>query len=358
MTHLRARLNLRLGSFLLDFDGTIPGRGITAVFGASGSGKTTLLRCLAGLEARAGGSLLRGEETWQRDRPRVFVPPHRRRVGYVFQESSLFPHLGVQGNLEYAMRRARGPGLSLSEAVDWLGLETLLGRATGDLSGGERQRVAIARALLARPGLLLMDEPLSWLDEVGRREVLPRIAEIPSRLSIPVVYVSHSLEEVLRLSDRMIWLVAGRAKRAGTPEEVVRDGGFVRWQGSEAAVVVRATVAEHDEAHHLTRMSSPWGPLYSRRRPGFPGDSVRLQVRAGDVSIALESGSGSSILNEFGMEVRRLFPGGKGEVFVELGRRREEAALLALITSLSADRLGLEPGMRVVARVKSVAVID
>ncbi len=356
--HLRARLRLDLGSFVLDFDGEIPGGGITTVFGASGSGKTTLLRCLSGLEARARGDLVFGEETWQRDRPPAFVPPHLRRVGYVFQESSLFPHLGVRENLEYAKRRARGPGLPLAEAAEWLGLEALLERGTGELSGGERQRVAIARALLTGPRLLFMDEPVSWLDEVGRREVLPYIDEISSRLSIPVVYVSHSLEEVLRLSDHMIWLVAGRVRRAGEPGEVVRDEGFARWQGSEAAIVVRATIAAHDEAHHLTRMSSPWGMLYSRRYSGARGESVRLQIRARDVSLGLESESKSSILNEFEMEVRRISPVEKGEVLIELGRGREEEALLARITALSRERLGLEPGMRVVARVKSVAVID
>ena len=356
MTHLRARLRLDLGNFLLDFEGEIPGGGITTVFGASGSGKTTLLRCLSGLEARAEGSLAFGEETWQRDRPRAFVAPHLRRVGYVFQESSLFAHLGVRKNLEYARRRARGPGLSLAEAVEWLGLAPLLERGTGELSGGERQRVAIARALLTGPRLLLMDEPLAWLDEVGRREVLPYIGEIPSRLSIPVIYVSHTLEEVLRLADHMIWLVAGRVRRAGEPGDVVRDEGFARWQGSEAAVVIRATIAGHDEAHHLTRMSSPWGELYTRRAPGARGESVRLQIRASDVSLGLESGTRSSILNEFEMEVRRISAVGKGEVLIELGQAGEAAALLARITALSRERLGLEPGTCVVARVKSVAV--
>ena len=201
-----------------------------------------------------------------------------------------------------------------------------------------------------------MDEPLAWLDEVGRREVLPYIGEIPSRLSIPVIYVSHTLEEVLRLADHMIWLVAGRVRRAGEPGDVVRDEGFARWQGSEAAVVIRATIAGHDEAHHLTRMSSPWGELYTRRAPGARGESVRLQIRASDVSLGLESGTRSSILNEFEMEVRRISAVGKGEVLIELGQAGEAAALLARITALSRERLGLEPGTCVVARVKSVAV--
>ncbi len=358
MTGLEATVHLRHGSFELSAELDIPQVGVSAVFGPSGAGKTLLLRCLAGLEAQARGAVRLGDELWQDDRSSRFVPTHRRRVGYVFQEANLFPHLGVRGNLRYASKRAPEGRFDLTELVRWLGLSHLMDRRTEDLSGGERQRVAIARALLSGPRLLLMDEPLSSLDEVSRREILPYLQELPNRLSIPIVYVSHSLEEVLRLADHMIWLVGGRVKRAGPPEEIVRDAGFSIWQADEAAVVVPSVVAEHDDAHHLTRLDGPWGPIYCRRYPGGEGSAVRAQIRARDVSLGFDSESRSSILNEFEMTVVRVIEATAGEVLVELGQEHTSATLIARITTLSRERLGIEVGRVVFARVKSVAVIE
>ena len=259
---LEVQLRLERGNFELDVDVTVPATGVTAIFGPSGSGKTTLLRCLAGLEPEAQGRILFDDDVWQDEEPKSFIPADRRRAGYVFQDANLFPHLGVRKNLEYALRRTTEQRVELLDAVEWLGLAPLLDRSTGDLSGGERQRVAIARALLVSPRLLLMDEPVSSLDEISRHQILPYIQALPARLSIPIIYVSHSLREVLRLADHMVWLVDGRARRVGTPDEVVRDEGFSRWQGEGAAVVVSATVSAHDGTHHLTRLAGPWGPIY------------------------------------------------------------------------------------------------
>jgi len=206
--------------FALEVDCEIPGRGITALFGRSGCGKTTLLRCIAGLERIARAQIRFNGDIWQDDTH--FIPTHRRSVGYVFQESSLFPHLDVRGNLEFGLRRvpAAQRRIRFDEAVTLLGLEALLKQRAQQLSGGERQRVAIARALLTSPQLLLMDEPLSSLDQTSKAEILPHLERLHDELSIPVLYVSHALGEVMRLADHLVMLDAGRVQAAGPLQEV------------------------------------------------------------------------------------------------------------------------------------------
>jgi molybdate transport system ATP-binding protein len=218
MSELRFRLKGRFGGFTLEAAASVPAFGLTALIGPSGSGKTTLLRCLAGL-ARAEGEVVVAGETWQ-DRQR-FAPPHRRGVGYVFQEPSLLPHLTVRQNLAFAACRApagdEGPGMG--EAVEMLGLVDLLDRGAGALSGGERQRAAIARALLSKPVLLLMDEPLSSLDAGSKAEVMPYLEELHRRLRLPVLYVSHDAGEVARLADRVITMRQGRIEAGPEPAQ-------------------------------------------------------------------------------------------------------------------------------------------
>ena len=355
---LDARIRLQQGGFHLNVDVSIPDHGVTVSVGPSGAGKTTFLRCLAGLEPSAQGVVRLRDEVWQCSETGRFLPPHRRGVGYVFQDANLFSHLGVRKNLEYASRRASDGGVGLGEVVEWLGLQPLLDRHTTDLSGGERQRVAIARALLSNPRLLLMDEPVSSLDEVSRREILSDVRALPQRLSIPIVYVTHSLQEALRLADHMLWLVDGEVKRSGPPDSVVRDAEFARWQADAAAVVLSAVVDTHDDKHYLTRLIGPWGPIYIRRYAGETGEPVRVQVRARDVSLSLDSEARSSILNEFQMAVLRIYDAEEGEVMVELGQDGVDARLLARVTELSRGRLGLQTGSSVYARVKSVAVLE
>jgi molybdate transport system ATP-binding protein len=205
---IRFRLRGPFGGFVLEAEAALPDSGVTALIGPSGAGKTTLLRCLAGL-ARAEGEVVVGDVAWQSGR--AFVPTHRRGVGYVFQEPSLLPHLSVRGNLAFAARRAGGgPGASFVEAVEMLGVGALLERSPAALSGGERQRVSIARALLAKPVLLLMDEPLSSLDAVGKAEVLPYLEGLHRSLSLPILYVSHDALEVAQLADRVLRIEGGR----------------------------------------------------------------------------------------------------------------------------------------------------
>jgi molybdate transport system ATP-binding protein len=355
---LEARIRLALGRFQLDVDVAFPPEGTSVVFGPSGSGKTTILRCLAGLEGGSQGRVRMGDQVWQDSEMGIRVPAHRRRIGYVFQEANLFAHQGVRQNLEYGLKRSSSRQIEMADVVRWLGLTHLMDRRTVDLSGGERQRVAIGRSLLASPRLLLMDEPLSSLDEVGRREILDFLPALPEQFGIPLVYVTHSLPEALRMADHMVWLVGGRVERSGPPEEVLGDAGFASWQGEEAAVVVRARVASHDDWYHLTRLAGPWGPLYIRRCSAEENETVRLQIRARDVSLSLDSETRSSILNEFEMRVVNLVDAGEGEVTVELGQDSADATLVARITALSCERLSLEPGSPVYARVKSVAIVE
>jgi molybdate transport system ATP-binding protein len=207
---IRFRLQGQFGGFALDAEAEVSADGVTALIGASGSGKTTLLRCLAGL-ARAEGEVMVAGTVWQDDRR--FTPPHRRGVGYVFQEPSLLPHLSVRGNLAFAVKRAGdGPGTSFDDAVEMLGVGKLLDRSPAALSGGERQRVAIARALLSRPVLLLMDEPLSSLDPASKADVLPYLETLHRTLSLPILYVSHDALEVASLADRVLRMEAGRLR--------------------------------------------------------------------------------------------------------------------------------------------------
>ena len=355
---LDARIRLRQGGFHLNVDVSIPDQGVTVVFGPSGAGKTTFLRCLAGLEPTAQRVIHLRDEVWQDSKTRRCVPPHRRGVGYVFQDANLFQHLCVRKNLEYASRRASNGGVGLREVVERLGLSPILERHTADLSGGERQRVAIARALLSNPRLLLMDEPVSSLDEVSRREILSDVRALPHRLSIPIVYVTHSLQEALRLADHMLWLVDGEVKLSAPPDSVVRDAKFARWQADAAAVVLSAVVDTHDDKHYLTRLIGPWGPIYTRRYAGETGQPVRVQVRARDVSLSLDSEARSSILNEFQMAVLQIHGAKGGEVMVELAQEGADVTLLARVTELSRERLDLQPGSPVYARVKSVAVVE
>jgi molybdate transport system ATP-binding protein len=355
---IELRIHLRRGRFALDVDATLPGRGVTAVFGASGSGKSSLLRCIAGLETGTEGAVRVGGDTWLDSTAGRFLPPHRRSVGYVFQEADLFPHLSVSDNLRYAFRRAPVRRIAWDDAVAWLRVGPLLERTTSGLSGGERQRVAIARALLSSPRVLLMDEPLSALDEVSRAEILPLLETLPQRLEIPTIYVSHSLREVLRLADHMLWLDEGRVRAAGTPADVVRLAGFAGWQGEEAAVVVEARVREHDPENGVTVLDGPWGAILTRSHPADPGSRVRVQVRASDVSLGLRREDETSILNQFPLAVLSVDEGSAGDALVTLGRDHDGPVLLARITRLSLRRLAIQPGLELFARVKSVAMLD
>jgi len=362
MTGIAVNLRARLGEFALDVKIEAPATGVTGLFGASGSGKTTVLRCLAGLHRTAAGVVRLNGDTWQDESTGLFVPPHRRGVGYISQDADLFPHLSVRKNLLYGQRRApaEDPIVEWDDVVQWLALTQLLERDVANLSGGERQRVALARALLASPRLLLMDEPVSALDEPARREVLGHLEHVLERLSLPIIYVSHSLTEVARLSDYVVWLTEGRVGDAGPVSQVLGRLDFARWWGEETGVVLEGNVHEHDTEFQLTTVSTPLGPLIIHRRPEAPGTPVRVQINARDVSLGLTAQEKSSILNELKLIVLEIADLSPSNCLVRVGDPGAAAGpvLLARITRKSLTQLGLEPGLEIFARVKSVAVLD
>ncbi|MGH8442119.1 MAG: molybdenum ABC transporter ATP-binding protein [Nevskiaceae bacterium] len=346
---IRADLRLARAAFALELKFTAPARGITGILGHSGSGKTTLLRCIAGLESECRGTVAMNGATWQ-DATR-FVPPHRRAIGFVFQDARLFPHLTVRRNLEYGMRRGAGGGVGFDEAVDLLGLAPLLARKPDGLSAGEAQRVAIGRALLRAPSVILMDEPLANIDPGRRREVLPFLERLHGLLTIPILYVSHSIDEVVRLCDHLVLMRDGRVEGAGPLQEVIGQAGPL---GEEFGSVLRGTVHAIDAGYELTEIDTSAGRLLVPGRHGGPGRQVRLRIQARDVSITLARSTDSSILNVLPARVEAIAPRDGGQVDVQL--RAGGAMLWSRISRRSCDQLGLVPGRECHAQIKGVAV--
>jgi molybdate transport system ATP-binding protein len=359
MSQIEAQFYARLGSFTLDVDLILPGRGVTALFGHSGSGKTTLLRSIAGLEHFDGRLQVNGNRWQDAD---TFMPVHQRPIGYVFQEASLFPHLSVKRNLAFGFRRIPGKArqVQMEQVIDWLGIEHLLERRPQRLSGGERQRVAIARALLTSPQLLLMDEPLSALDDRSKKEILPYLERLHDELAIPVLYVSHSLKEVARLADHMVWMEAGRALDSGPLQQVLTNMELAVSHEEEAAAVMETVVAGHDEHYHLTALDSRFGRLWVKPLKADIGDKVRVSIPARDVSLSLEREEKSSILNIWEAVVIEIADAEPGQVMVKLccPENAGNQPLLVRITAKSRDNLHLMEGSRVYARIKSVGLLE
>lgn len=355
---LSLQLRLNRESFALDVEVSLPARGITAVFGASGSGKTTLLRCVAGLETEAEGRVSLGETVWQASTQGLLVPTWQRRLGYVFQEASLFEHLDVQGNLDYGVRRSSVPvdGATLAAAIELLGIGSLLQRTPQGLSGGERQRVAIARALASQPRLLLLDEPLASLDAARRRDILPWLERLRDEISLPMLYVTHSMEEVARLADHLLVLENGRVKASGPAGEVLASVENPTIVGEEAGVLLSGHIAQRDAAWQLSRADFPGGALWVRDQ-GWPmGRAVRLRVLARDVSLAIAEPRDSSIQNQVRAIITTVIADDHpSQVLVRLDCAG--TVLLARVTRRALHALNLAPGVSVWALVKSVAVI-
>ena len=354
MSEIRARFRLDRGSFALDVDLTLPGQGVTALFGHSGSGKTTCLRAMAGLERAPGGYLAVGGEVWQDDARGVFLPTHRRPLGYVFQEANLFAHLSVRANLAFGQKRSPGKA-RLDEIAGLLGIDGLLDRQPDSLSGGERQRVAIARALLTSPRLLLMDEPLAALDLKRKLEILPYLERLHDELAIPVIYVSHAPDEVARLADHLVLLDAGKVVASGPLAETLARADLPPAFADDAGVVVEAVVAAH-EADELTRLDFAGGSILVAQRPEAIGHRLRCRIHARDVSLALDKPQASSILNVFRGTVSAIVATDTpGHVLVQL--QVAATPLVARITERSRKRLDLQVGREVWAQVKAVALL-
>ncbi|HEY6726779.1 MAG TPA: molybdenum ABC transporter ATP-binding protein [Polyangiaceae bacterium] len=354
MSSLEVVVRGRRGAFELDVKLELPAAGVTAIFGRSGSGKTTLLRAVAGLERMQGRVKVAGS-IWQAGDH--FLPADRRSVGYVFQEAALLPHLTVRGNLEYAQRRARTQRIRQADVVEWLALHELMERRPSALSGGERQRVAMGRALLRGPELLLMDEPLAALDLQARAAILAHLDRLRDELSIPVLYVTHATDEVARLADRVAWLDGGRVRGVAAPEVLFGSPELGASLGDGAAAFVPARVLRHDDVYHLSELEAAWGLLLVPRLTAAVGASVRVRVRARDVSVALGREHKTSILNVFAARVAEVTPVSPGEVLVRLVCPSDPAqAVLARLTQKSVHEIGLRAGLEVYAQVKGVSV--
>ncbi len=356
---IQARFRVDYPDFSLDVDLDLPGQGVTALFGHSGSGKTTLLRLIAGLMRVPNGRLSVNGCIWQDGE--TFLPTHRRPLGYVFQEASLFPHLNARRNLEYGMKRtanAMDPA-ALRQVIDLLGIGHLLDRRPHQLSGGERQRVAIARALAVQPALLLMDEPLAALDLKRKQEILPYLERLHDALEIPVLYVSHSPDEVARLADTVVLMEQGRALAVGPIAEVFSRTDLPLAQDQDASALIECTIASHDDRDALTRVAFAGGRLWLGRLERPVGATVRARIHARDVSLALVEPTSSTILNILPARIQELREIEQAQVLVRLAVGDDPGTpLLARITRHSCVRLGLQVGQPVFAQVKTVALMD
>ena len=340
------------GGFTLDAGFHMPEAGVTALFGPSGCGKTTILSAVAGLLRPDEGRVVLDGTVLLDTAARAALPPEKRRCAVVFQDARLFPHRNVEGNLRYGLRRAprdaAGPGFD--DVVALLGLGALLGRRPMGLSGGERQRVALGRALLARPKLLLMDEPLASLDAARRSEVLPFLARLRDAARLPILYVTHALDEVDALADRLVLMAEGRVLAEGPVATLAARTDLPLAARRDAGVLLDCRVAAPQDG--LARLDFAGGTLVTTLHPGPPGARLRVRVRARDVAVAVTEPQGISTQNVLAGTVAGIAAAGEAEVFVRIAVGQSE--VLARITRNSQERLGLRPGMDVWALVKAV----
>jgi molybdate transport system ATP-binding protein len=351
---IEADFTLTLPGFELETQLMLPIHGVTALFGPSGSGKSTLLRCLAGLSRPQRGRLVVNGAIWQDSK--TFVPPHLRPVGMVFQDAALFPHLNVQQNLDFGARRSRNKSAGTDNLIELLGIGHLLTRRTDTLSGGEKQRVAIARALFSAPQLLLLDEPLAALDAQRKAELLPYLEALHRQLDIPVVYVSHSPEEVARLADHIVQLGNGRIIGSGPAMEVFPRLELPFTQQEGVFTLLAGSVHAQDEQDHLTQVDIGGHLLWVRRIAKPVGSPVRLRLLARDISLALDADHESSILNSLYVEVTGMEETEPGRMLIKLNLGG--GTLLSRITTRSARALKLQLGQKVYAQIKGVAPLE
>lgn len=360
--HIQAQL--ARADFVLDVDMHLPAKGLTALLGPSGSGKTTCLRVLAGLEPKARGVVSVLGEVWQNSAQCVFRPVHQRAIGYVFQEASLFDHLNVKANLQYGFKRTpqaeRRHGWDHGLAL--LGIGHLLARMPHELSGGERQRVAIARALAASPRVLLMDEPLASLDAARKADILPWLEQLHERLDLPVVYVTHSVDEVAQLADQVVLLDQGRVQAHGPVMDMLTRTDLPLAHGDSASALVEAWVCGAAPSEGMIVLDFDGGRLLLPQTLAValpPNTRVRMRIQARDVSLSLDLPQRTSVLNILSATVVDVTSDGPAQVLVglQLGNAGRSTRLLSRISLLSARKLGIAPGLPVFAQIKGVALV-
>jgi len=348
---------LRPSNFSLNLDIQIPNSGVTALFGPSGSGKTTLLRCIAGLDKHRQGNISLNGEVWQSDS--ISLPPHRRPIGYVFQEANLFPHLTAGENLNFAIKRADKTQtvISYTDVIGLMEIEPLLPQYPAQLSGGERQRIAIARALLIQPKLLLMDEPLAALDETLKQEILPYLEQLCHSANIPIIYVSHSLDEVIRLADHMIVLDKGNVIEEGETQALLGTLGTSFTRHQDASVVVSGVVIKQENKWGLSWLKIGNQTIGFKQGKEKLGDTMRLRIQSKDVSLSLSEQEDSSILNRLHVIIDDMIKDPKDPSMMMVRLLVDKTPILAKITALSAHKLTLSKGQKVIAQIKSVALL-
>lgn len=354
MVNFQAYLHVTWPDFQLDVDLNLPTQGITALFGPSGCGKTTILRCIAGLEKNVQGHVNLHDVVWQDEH--IWVPPHQREIGYVFQEASLFPHLSVMENLEYGLKRSKQQqGIDIHGLIDLLGIAALLKRKPHALSGGERQRVGIARALAVKPRLLLMDEPLAALDSQRKQEILPYLDKLHRELAIPVLYVTHSPDEVARLAHHIVVLDQGRVVASGGLVETLSRIDLPIKLGDDLGAVIEANVGEIDSQWHLSRCDFSGGEIWTRSQGLALHQNIRLRVLARDVSIATERPVATSIQNSLqGSVVSIADDEHAGYTLVRILVGTDH--LIARVTQRALHELRIQLGQAIWVQVKSVAI--
>jgi molybdate transport system ATP-binding protein len=346
-----------LGRFELNARFEVPAHGVTAIFGPSGCGKTAVMRCIAGLNRLAAGLCSVAGDVWQDEK--TFRPVHQRPIGYVFQEANLFSHLSVRRNLMYGHPGHGGTAIGFDEIITLLGIETLLDRSPRHLSGGERQRVAIGRALLSQPKLLLMDEPLSALDQITKDEILPYLERLHAALDLPILYISHDITEVERLADQLVLMRNGAVLASGPLSALQADLSLPLALSRHAAVSLDATVREQDATDGMATLAVPGGEFLLPAEPLAPGSHRRLRVLADDVSLAREVPSRSTIVNVLRAKILEIRSQSDHRVtaLLGLGEDGEGARLLSRVTQRSWNELGLHAGLSVYAQVKGVALV-
>jgi molybdate transport system ATP-binding protein len=357
-TSIIAKFKLSYGEFKLNVDLSLPSSGITVLFGHSGSGKTTLLRCIAGLQQATEGFLGINGEVWQDSEKHIFIPTHQRALGYVFQEANLFTHLSVHDNLNYGLKRLKNRVdiIQKEHIIDLLGISHLMTRMPDNLSGGERQRVAIARALVLNPNILLMDEPLASLDSSRKQEVLPFLMRLNQQLKIPVLYVTHSKQEMAQLADYLVLMSKGKVDATGPLSQTLSRVDLPLAKDRQASCVWDVYVAQHDSADHLTQVAFSGGRLYLPTVSLAIGDKLRVQIFARDVSVTLDISTQTSILNILPATILAILNDDIGQSVVSL--KVGDNQLLAHITQKSAAFLNLTLGKSVFVQIKGTSILN